>query len=335
MQLVIDSFGSSLAKHSERLVIREKGEVKHELPFDDVEQITVGAHGITLSSDAIQACCERGIQIYFLTYSGQSYAQLSAPNLTGTVVTRREQILAFRDERGLTLAKLLVQAKLKNQARLLRYFGKYRKTSDPELFAVLSERSQAIEKLVSAVLEVGGSCIDEARAAILSIEGRAAKDYWAAVERLVAERIPFPGREHRGATDPINSALNYGYGILYSQVWGAILLAGLEPFAGFIHVDRPGKPSLVLDLIEEFRQPVVDRTVLAAIGKGMEIAMDGDRLAEPTRKELATRVLERLEETERYRGRKLRLRSIIQCQARQVAMFLRGEADFQAFVGGW
>jgi len=57
----------------------------------------------------------------------------------------------------------------------------------------------------------------------------------------------------------VNSALNYGYGILYGQVWGAVMNAGFEPFAGFLHLDRPGKPSLVLDLIEEFRQPIVDR----------------------------------------------------------------------------
>ncbi len=335
MQLVIDSFGSSLAKHSERLVVKEKGEVKQEVPFDDVEQITVGAHGISISTDAIEACCERGIQIHFLTFTGKAYAQLTSPNLTGTVITRREQILAYQDERGLTLAKLLIQAKLKNQAHLLRYFGKYRKTSDPEVFAALAECSQAIEESAAAVLEVKGACINEARTALLGAEGRAAKHYWAGVERLVADKRQFTGREHRGASDPVNSLLNYGYGILYTQVSCAILLAGLEPFAGFIHVDRPGKASLVLDLVEEFRQPVVDRTVLAMVGKGVEIAMDGDKLAETTRKELAVRVLERLEETERYRGKKLRLRSIIQCQVREVASFLRGDADFHPFVGGW
>lgn len=84
---------------------------------------------------------------------------------------------------------------------------------------------------------------------------------------LLADHVSFEGREHRGATDQVNAALNYGYGILYAQVWGAIMNAGLEPFAGFLHVDRPGKPSLVLDLIEEFRQPLVDRPVIAAFNK--------------------------------------------------------------------
>ncbi|MGE5599464.1 MAG: CRISPR-associated endonuclease Cas1 [Bacteroidota bacterium] len=335
MQLVVDTFGATLGKHSERLVVREKGEVKQDLPFDEIEQITVSAHGVNLSSDAIQACCERGIQIHFLTWSGKAYAQLIAPNLTGTVVTRREQILAFQDERGLELSKAIVAAKLKNQAHLLRYFGKYRKEADPEAYALLDEESRAIERLAAAVRGLGGTCINDTRGELIGMEGRAAKHYWRGFERILADRITFPGREHRGASDPVNSMLNYGYGILYSQVAAAIILAGLEPFAGFIHVDRPGKASLVLDLVELFRQPVVDRTVLATIGRGIEIEMDGDRLADGTRKDLAARVLDRLEETERYQGRKLRLRSIIQCQARQVASYLRGDADFRPFIGGW
>ena len=335
MQLVIDSYGSSIGKHSERMVVRNKGEVTQELPFDEIEQLTVGAHGVMLSTDVIQACSERGIQIHFLTYTGQPYAQISAPNLTGTVITRREQILAYRDERGLLLAKALIAAKIKNQAHLLRYFAKYRKTTDPDLFVDLDETSRAIEEMAGLLTKVSGENVDASRFDLLGIEGRAAKHYWGAFGRLAGDRIPFKGREHRGATDPINSALNYGYGILYTQVAGAILLAGLEPFAGFIHVDRPGKASLVLDMVEGFRQPIVDRTIMAMLGWGVEIEMEEDRLSEATRKDLAKRVLERLEETERYRSRKLRLRSIIQCQMREVAAFLRGEAGFRAFVSGW
>jgi CRISPR-associated protein Cas1 len=75
------------------------------------------------------------------------------------------------------------------------------------------------------------------------------------------EQYDWPGREGRGAQDPLNSLLNYGYGILYGQVEQAIILAGLDPYAGFLHADRPGKPSLTLDLIEEFRQVAIDRVV--------------------------------------------------------------------------
>ena len=105
------------------------------------------------------------------------------------------------------------------------------------------------------------------------MEGVAGRLYWEAVKEIVESKVEFMGRVHRGASDAVNALLNYGYGILYSHVWGAVANAGLEPFAGYLHVDRPGKPSLILDMVEEFRQPVVDRTVIAFINLGQNIGM--------------------------------------------------------------
>jgi hypothetical protein len=89
---------------------------------------------------------------------------------------------------------------------------------------------------------------------------------------MLPDALGFAGRSHQGATDAVNAALNYGYGILTAHVWGAVMNAGLEPFAGFLHVDRSGKPSLVLDLMEEFRQPVVDRPILSWLNKGGQLS---------------------------------------------------------------
>ncbi len=119
--------------------------------------------------------------------------------------------------------------------------------------------------------------------------------------------MDWPGRRTQGATDPLNSALNYGYGILYGAVERACVLAGLDPYAGFLHVDRPGKPSLVLDLIEEFRQPVVDKTVLGMVNKGMPVTLDEQgRLVPESRRLLAEKVLARLDSPERFRRQALR-----------------------------
>ena len=100
-------------------------------------------------------------------------------------------------------------------------------------------------------------------------------------------------------------------------------------------MDRPGKYSLVLDMVEEFRQPVVDRTVLAFINKGGEMEMDNGRLPEAVRKEFTEKVLERLESTERWEGKKLKLKTIIERQARHLATFLRGEGKYRAFRSSW
>ena len=202
----------------------------------------------------------------------------------------------------------------------------------------------------------GESPIDAVRTTLLNLEGRAGALYWECVQRLLPAGR-FTTREHQGAADDVNSLLNYGYGMLYSQVWSALALAGLEPFAGFLHVDRPGKPSLVLDFIEEFRQPIVDRVVFAMINKKFKVEWeepDDDAaksahqsanaeadvgtqryLSKGTRRAFADRVLERLQETERFERKDQKLCNIIQIQARHLAMFLRGERDYQSFVSSW
>jgi CRISPR-associated protein Cas1 len=102
-----------------------------------------------------------------------------------------------------------------------------------------------------------------------------------------------------------------------------------------MHVDRPGKHALVLDMVEEFRQPVVDRTVLAFVNRGSEIKMAEDRLPESVRKEFAAKVRERLESTESYEGKKLKFKTIVERQARHLATFIRGEGKYKAFRATW
>jgi CRISPR-associated protein Cas1 len=255
--------------------------------------------------------------------------------LTATVITRREQLAAYNDARGVQLAKAIVRGKLGNQASLLKYFGKYLKESNPPIFDDLSALAKSLTKGRKDAAQVNEPNIDAARESLLSIEGLAGRTYWKGVRLLIPEMLGFDSREHRGAPDPVNSALNYGYGILYTQVWGAIMNAGLEPFAGFLHVDRPGKPSLVLDMVEEFRQPVVDRAVIAAIGRGTTIETHEGMLTDDARRAVAAAVLERVEGEVNFRGRRYKLKSVIQIQARNLASFLRGGDSYRTFSFKW
>lgn len=306
-----------------------------ELPLFRISEIIVAASGVTISSDLIEECCERGIRLSFLTPGGRPFAMLSSPMLTATVLTRREQMAAYGDRRGLEFAKAVVRGKLGNQAALLKYFGKYLKATDAPAFERLGSAVRAIAAGRREVDAVPGERVDDARAALLAIEGAAGRHYWQGVRVLLADHVAFETREHRGAPDLVNSALNYAYGILYTQVWGAIMNAGLEPFAGFLHVDRPGKPSLVLDLIEEFRQPIVDRAVVALFTRGTRLQVHEGLLTDDSRRAVAAAVLERLESEVAFRGRRHRLRSVIQIQARNVASHLRGDETYRAFAFKW
>jgi len=334
-QLILSGYGLFLSKKSERLLVRKGKDVIYQFPFFRINEVVVGSRGISMSSDFLEEVCARGIRLSFLDYSGKPYAMVTSPMLTATVQARREQILAFNDKRGLEFGKAVVLGKIKNQERLLRYFGKYLKKEAEDRFQRIEETASQLRALWKKVPAIDARCVNEARGTLMGTEGTAGRIYWEAVKEIIGHRVEFFGREHRGATDGVNSLLNYGYGILYSQVWGAVLNAGLEPFAGFLHVDRPGKPSLILDMVEEFRQPVVDRTVIAFVNLGTSIGMKDGLLDADTRKSFAEKVIERLVATETYQGKQYQIRSIIQMQARRVAGFLRGEGEYKAFSFKW
>ncbi|HZU05397.1 MAG TPA: CRISPR-associated endonuclease Cas1 [Chloroflexota bacterium] len=335
--LLIDTFGALLGKHGERLRVLVRGEVVAERPLLGLEHVLVLTDGAALSTDAIRACAERGIPISLVSRSGRPYAKLLAPELTGTVQTRRQQLLAYLDQRGVHLAKAFASAKLRNQAALLKYMAKYRQRVSAAIYELAREAAFRCEDYARRVEELAGACVDALRVELMNLEAQGAKHYWEAARLLVRPDLDWPRRETRGAPDLVNQLLNYGYGILYAQIERAVLLAGLDPYAGFLHEDRPGKPSLVLDLIEEFRQMVVDRCVFALLNQRVPLAQDeAGRLDQATRITVARRVNERLETEEPYEGRRLRVRSIVQAQARRIATYVRGDGPpYEPWIGRW
>jgi len=334
-QLILSGFGIYLGKKSERLQIKLSNKTLHEFPFFRISEVVVASRGVSLSSDLIKEFCERGIRVSFVELSGRPYAMLSSHTLTATVESRREQLLAYNDARGLEFARLVVRGKIRNQRHCLRYFGKYLKQSDPRQFESISEIARKLRTLELQARKIDGRSVADRRQELMGLEGVAGRLYWEGVKEIVERKVEFMGRVHRGASDTVNALLNYGYGILYAHVWGAVVNAGLEPFAGFLHVDRPGKPSLVLDLVEEFRQPVVDRTVIAFINLGQPIGMKDGLLDQETRKAIGQKILERLASPERFRGQQFQIRSIIQMQARSLVSFLRGKSKYKPFSFRW
>lgn len=337
MHLFVQEKGAFIAKHQGRLRVSKAKEQLQEAPLLHLQQVIVSGGGVSISSDAIRACAEEGIPIHFLSSNGTPHSSLYSAGLTGTVLTRRAQLRAYDGPAGAALARAFTQGKLQNQANLLRYVAKYRKEADPDLYAALSAAAAEAVDSVIAARDLPGDTVEALRERLMGVEGRYAARYWGALAALVPAELAWPGRETRGASDPFNQVLNYGYGVLYAQVEHAIVLAGLDPYAGLLHADRPGKPSLVLDLIEEFRQAVVDRTLLGQVTRGWAITRDERGwLDAATRNRIVEKVLERLELSEAYEGKRQPLRHILQCQARHVATFVRGErADYIPFVMGW
>jgi CRISPR-associated protein Cas1 len=333
--LIAETFGSHIGKYQGRLKVTQKGETLAQAPLIHLQSVSILNHGVSISADALEACCEQGIPIYFVNAIGEPYASVYASGLVGTVITRREQLRAYDDERGLALGMAMAAGKIENQAITLKYLAKSR--SDTPTGEALRQASEDVCQHLTWLERISDATVEAARLEILAAEGNAARTYWGAARLIVPEAYGWAAREGRGARDPINSLLNYGYGILYGQIERALVLAGLDPFAGYIHVDRPGKPSLTLDFIEEFRQAAVDKVVfgLAARQYSVEQTADG-LLSEAARKNFAEHVLKRLDAQVRFEGERKPLRHVIQTQARRLAAFVRGErASYEAYRAEW
>jgi CRISPR-associated protein Cas1 len=301
-----------------------------------LQSITIASDGVSISSDAVAACCERGIPVFFVNGIGSPVASLYAAGLNGTILTRREQLRAYDDARGVHLGCAFAAGKIENQAVTLKYFAKNRR--EVPLGQRLIDASFAVRDHLALVDQVARAAqIHEVRDTLMAAEGGAARVYWEAVREIVPEHYRWTNRETRGATDPVNSLLNYGYGILRSQVERAVIYAGLDPFGGYVHADRPGKPSLALDLIEEFRQTAVDRAVIGLVNRQFNVEQDAEGLlSKETRKSFAAHVQAHLQSDVRYRGQRFKLAHVIQSQAREIAAYVRGNREtYEPFKATW
>src|SRR2546421_10063338 len=133
MELIVEGPGLFVGKHQGRLRVSRDKATLNEAPLLHLRQVVLVGGGIGISSDAVRACSEEGIPIHFLSSSGTAVAGLYAAGLTGTVATRRAQLLAYTDRRGAELARRFVMGKIENQAVLLRYMAKYRREAHPDL----------------------------------------------------------------------------------------------------------------------------------------------------------------------------------------------------------
>jgi CRISPR-associated protein Cas1 len=344
MKIVLDEFGVFLGRKRNRFVIRKEGE-KKEIVADDVDSIICCSSGVAVSASALNLAVKNNIQVVFARYGGWPYAVLMPASMTGSVRARREQFIAYNDERGFVLAKRFIAGKLVNQANLLKLMAKNRRQTNPTLAERLYKAGKAIDETNRRIEGEHGLNIDEKRQQLMNLEAEGARIYWDAIRQVLPAELQFRGRETRGARDPFNAMLNFGYQtILFPEVWKAISYAGLDFFAGFLHADRPGKPSLVLDLMEEFRQQVVDRTLIGLITKRVlkpdeilvaDIVEEGRVLSRQTIKTLLVSLLERLDMEVMFDGCKAPIKRFIYHQARRIVRFLLRKADYVPFCLGW
>ena len=336
-ELIVTRSGVRIGKLYQRIVVRDfKGTILQQVPHMKLKHILVMSTGVSLSSDVIRLCARQKIPIDFTDYQARPIARLSHPDFPRKAVGLA-QLQAFTNGKAEILAKTIVEGKVRNQLNLVKYFHKYRKGVDPTFDKLFQEEEARMEGYLAQLDELKGNWSLEAnRGKLFAIEGNAGSSYWRLIRELVKDEVKFERRVHQGATDLFNNMLNYGYGILYSRVWGAILRAGLNPMISFLHGTERQSPSLVYDLIEEFRPQAVDRVLVSLVGRGERLAMAGKFLDGPTKKKVLRNILERLHLPIKFRKYEMSLAEIIKYQAEQLAKYLQNQIPrYWPFIGKW
>ena len=317
MQLVINSRGSYLRKKNNCFLVKNEDKV-FEVSVKKVDSILITT-STYLSTDAVKFAVDNNIDIIFLDYYGNPYGRVWHSKLGSTTLIRRKQLESSTGEKGLNLSKEWIICKIENNVDFLKSFA----NSRPNKEKVINEYVISLEKKIYMLQKMKGS-LEEKRNSIMAIEGMAGKEYFGTLNYIMPDRFKFKGRSRSPAKDEFNCLLNYGYGVLYSMVEKGCILAGLDPYIGFIHTDNYNKKSLVFDLIEMFRI-LVDKTVIYLFSKRkikkeyFDQIKNGLSLNQEGKAVLITALNEILEKKVRYRGRNIKNRNTIQFECHRIA----------------
>lgn len=260
--------GAFLTLRRDKAVVCYKGREVAEFEPASIQLVFVHGFGITITASLQLRLAELDVPLVIAPH-GKRVPAVSSSLESPKSDLRRLQALRRDDDDVRKLARDIVSAKLANQASVLRYFEKYRRSSAPEVARKLKRAATEIRGAESDVKELPLDT-EKFRTVLMGHEGRAAAVYWDAFGELAPEEYEFAGRLGKGADDPINSCLNFIYALLYAEVWRAVAGAGLDPYFGILHGSSRDNGSLVFDLIEEFRAPFADRVLLAMFGRGFE-----------------------------------------------------------------
>jgi CRISPR-associated protein Cas1 len=323
--ITVSQSGSFLGITGARLSISDKEGTIQEIPLSRIKTITTTKPGISISNNLILTCASRGIRIFFSDFRNVRLAGLYGNEQHAVVLVRKKQFAFLESENSINVAKEIVIGKILNQKSILLYFSKYHSLDINSSIAAMIE---AIEKIINIPYNSNHSIW---KSELMGYEGYCASLYWKALKESKLLSEIFPGRIGRGARDTINSALNLGYTILQGYVWNAILNAGLEPYAGILHEIRPGKPSLVLDLMEEYRPFIVDRVVI----KMREKLANSKDLHPLLRKEIIEEVHKNFSRRIQHKGKSLRLETVLQRQVYRLVGTFSGEKNFKSLRFKW
>src|SRR6266852_5273454 len=262
----LNTQGVRVGKSGEVLQVREKDELKQEIRIGEICQLNLMGN-VQLSTQALQTLCEAGVPICYFSQGGWFYGITSGLNAKNVFLRKSQFRLAEEEWFALSLARQLVSGKIRNQRTMLQ-----RNHIEPK-----TESLTGLKQMIERAERARG--LDE----LLGIEGNAARIYFGDFAGMIktdegngASAFPFDfaGRNRRPPRDAVNALLSLAYSLLAKDFTIACYGVGFDPFIGYYHQPRFGRPALALDLMEPFRPLVADSAVLSAINTGMVTPRD-------------------------------------------------------------
>jgi len=323
--LYVQEAGSYVGKRSEHLVVRKDGQEVTRLPMHAVRQVVICSN-VQVSTQALETLAANGIHVAYVTGHGR-FIGTFAPAEKKNVGLREAQFRRFADAgECLTLSKAVVRGKLMNQRALLMRSlrGDGDRGSDESAAQGMADLIRRLDS--AAVVET-----------VLGLEGQGAALYFGEFGRFLRAQPPghgfgFTARNRRPPRDPVNALLSFAYAMLAKDCFAAVCTVGFDPYHGFFHRDRHGKPSLALDLMEEFRPVIADSVVLTLINN--EILTPNDflvwreacQLTESGRRQFFQAYEQRKATvvTHPVYGYKMSYSRMLEVQARMLAAYIRG-----------
>lgn len=247
MELVLNTFGTSLSRDNECFVILSK-DGKQRLPVEGITSVQI-SRGAQITSDAVLLAIEREIEVLFMDRSGQPLGRIWSSKY-GSVSTIRKGQLSFTFSKdAVSWIKDVISKKIENQQALLAMMI----PRTPEIEKSISKSINRLEDYRTKVKSVEGEIVSDIAPTLRGWEGLSSKIYFSTLNLFFPERYRFETRSQHPAMDVANALLNYGYGLLYGKIEGALIKAGIDPYVGVMHRDDYNRPVLVYDVIELYR----------------------------------------------------------------------------------
>jgi len=320
--LHIEGYGIALGLRKNHIHIKEKGKSKKLFPTYNLKHISIGSQGTSVSTKLIKFCADHNIAVDFVDNKGIAYAKIYHYQSTHHRLWIKQMQIA-NSKLAFTIAQSIVLAKLNNQLKLIKYFSKYAKQKEKDVknqyHSIINSIEQIISKVKNLPYQTGYN------ETLMGYEGASSQTYWKWVQIMLDEETDFKGRITQNAPDLVNQMLNYGYAIVYRLVWDSVIRYGLHSENGFLHKHQKNKGTLIFDLIEPFRQPVVDRAVIKLINRKTKLYNPDGKLDKDTRQKLINAVYERLGKYDTYNKQRHRMIDIIDKQTQQLKLYINGQ----------